>query len=238
MGNWITIIILTFCALIWSSVSSASQEGDPARGQDLYRACAACHSLAPGRHMTGPSLADIWGHKAGTVDGFARYSEALKGAQNLWDEDTLDAWLANPREYIPGNRMTFRGIPNATDRRDLIAFLRSVSQGGNSSQGEQAQGMPEGTESEGGMLDLKTLEANNRITSIKHCDDTYTVIAENGETYEFWEFNLRIKTDGSELGPVPGRPVIIPASMRGDRAFVIFAAPDEISPFIKSECSQ
>jgi len=58
------------------------------------------------------------------------------------------------------------------------------------------------------------------------------------QAYEFWEFNLRFKTDGSENGPVAGHPVIIPASMRGDRAFVIFAAPTEISPFIKSECPQ
>ena len=71
-----------------------------------------------------------------------------------------------------------------------------------------------------------------------HCGDTYTVTVETEEAYEFWEFNLRFKTDGSENGPVAGHPVIIPASMRGDRAFVIFAAPTEISPFIKSECSQ
>ena len=92
--------------------------------------------------------------------------------------------------------------------------------------------------SQGRMLNLKALEANNRITSIRHCGDTYTVAVESEEAHEFWEFNLRFKTDGSEYGPVAGHPVIIPASMRGDRAFVIFAAPTEISSFIKSECPQ
>ncbi len=92
--------------------------------------------------------------------------------------------------------------------------------------------------SQGQMLNLKTVEANNRIVSIGHCGDTYAVTVETKEVYQFWEFNLRFKTDGSEIGPMAGHPVIIPASMRGDRAFVIFAAPTEISPFIKSECPQ
>jgi cytochrome c len=52
----------------------------------------------------------------------------------------------------------------------------------------------------------------------------------------FWEFNLRFKTDSSDKGPEPGHPVLIPASMMGDRAFVIFAAPEEISGFIESKC--
>ena len=188
--------------------------------------------------MTGPSLAGIWGRKAGTVGGFTRYSKALKQANVTWDERSLDAWLTNPRGYLPGNRMTFRGLSDATQRRDLIAFLRSVTEKGSSPSGEQAESMPEGMMSQGQMLNLKALEANNRITSINHCGDTYTVKVETNEAYPFWEFNLRFKTDSSDLGPPAGKPVIIPASMRGDRAFVIFAAPDEISSFIKSECPQ
>jgi cytochrome c len=230
--------VLAFCAGLWGTSSLASETGDPAKGQEVYRACAACHSLAPGRHITGPSLAGIWGRKAGTVEGFTRYSKAFKETDIIWDEHSLDAWLANPRGYLPGNRMTFRGLPDETQRRDLIAFLRSVSEKEGPSSGQQAESMSEGTMSQGQILNLKALEANNRVTSISHCDDTYTVIAETGEAYEFWEFNLRFKTDGSENGPVAGHPVIIPARMRGDRAFVIFAAPTEISSFIKSECPQ
>ncbi len=230
--------VLAFCAGLWGTSSLASETGDPAKGQEVYRACAACHSLAPGRHMTGPSLAGIWGRKAGTVEGFTRYSKAFKQADIIWDEHSLDAWLANPRGYLPGNRMTFRGLPDETQRRNLIAFLRSVSEKEGPSPDQQAESKSEGMMSQGRMLNLKALEANNRITSISHCGDTYTVTAETDEAYEFWEFNLRFKTDGSENGPMAGHPVIISASMRGDRAFVIFAAPTEISPFIKSECPQ
>jgi cytochrome c len=188
--------------------------------------------------MTGPSLDSIWGRKAGTVEGFTRYSKAFKQADIIWDESSLDAWLENPKTFIPNNRMTFQGLQDNGQRRDLIAYLRSVSEKGGPSSDQQAESMSEGMMSQGQMLNLKTLEANNRIASISHCGDTYTVIAETGEAYEFWEFNLRFKTDGSEDGPIAGHPVIIPASMRGDRAFVIFAAPTEISPFIKSECPQ
>jgi cytochrome c len=188
--------------------------------------------------MTGPSLAEIWGRKAGTVKGFTRYSKAFKQADIIWDEHSLDAWLANPRGYLPGNRMTFRGLPDESQRRDLIAFLQSVSEKEGPSSDQQTESMPEGMMSQGRMLNLKALEANNRITSISYCGNTYTVTVETEEAYEFWEFNLRFKTDGSEDGPMAGHPVIIPASMRGDRAFVIFAAPTEFSPFIKSECPQ
>jgi cytochrome c len=188
--------------------------------------------------MTGPSLAEIWGRKAGTVEGFTRYSKAFKQADIIWDESSLDAWLENPKTFIPKNRMTFRGLPDEAQRRDLIAYLRSVSEKEGPSSDQQAESMSEGTMSQGQILNLKALEANNRITSISHCGDTYTVTVETEEAYEFWEFNLRFKTDGTENGPVAGHPVIIPASMRGDRAFVIFAAPTEISPFIKSECPQ
>ncbi len=188
--------------------------------------------------MTGPSLAGIWGRKAGTVEGFTRYSKAFKQADIIWNEHSLDAWLENPKTFIPNNRMTFRGLQDKAQRRDLIAYLRSVSQEQGPSSDQQAESMSEGMTSQGQMLNLKALEADNRITSIGHCGDTYSVTVETEEAYEFWEFNLRFKTDGSEDGPMPGHPVIIPASMRGDRAFIIFAAPAEISAFIKSECPQ
>ena len=214
----------------------ASDAGNPEIGRQVFQACAACHSLVPGRHMTGPSLSSIWGRKAGTVEGFTRYSDALKQADIKWDEPSLDAWLKNPKTFIPNNRMTIRGLQDKAQRRDLIAFLRSVSQEQSPASSQQAESMPEGMMSQGQMLNLKELEANNHITSISHCGDTYTVIAETGEVYELWEFNLRFKTDSSVNGPASGGPVIIPASMRGDRAFVIFASPVEISPFIQKGC--
>ena len=97
--------------------------GNPANGAQAFRACGACHSLEPGRHKTGPSLAGVVGRKAGTVEGFRRYSPALKGADVVWNEATLDAWIADPQAFLPGNRMVFRGLPDAQARADLIAYL-------------------------------------------------------------------------------------------------------------------
>ena len=85
-------------------------------------------------------------------------------------------------------------------------------------------------------LDLRSLESNNRVSTVRYCGDTYTIATESGETHQFWEFNLRIKTDSSEFGPLPKRPVIIPAGMMGDRASLVFASPSEIGPFIETAC--
>ena len=207
--------------------------GDAEAGRQVFRACVSCHSLEAGRHMTGPSLATVWDREAGTVAGFARYSDALKRSGIIWNETSLDGWLVDPQGMVPGTRMIFPGLPDAGQRRDLIAFLYEVSQAG----GEAAGGMSTGgMMGGGGPIDLKALEANNRVTAIKICGDTYTVTAENGEIYQFWEFNLRFKTDSSDRGPPPGHPVIVPGGMRGDRASVIFATPGEISGFIKTAC--
>jgi cytochrome c2 len=109
------------------SASMASAAGDPMKGAKAYRACKACHTLEPGRHMTSPSLAGIWNRKAGTIEGFTRSSPALKSANIIWDAKTLDHWLASPGTLVPGNWMTFSGIKDPQARADLIAYLKSVT---------------------------------------------------------------------------------------------------------------
>src|SRR5260370_37045424 len=103
--------------------------GDPKGGAELFRAWAACHSLAPDRNMTGPSLAGIWGRKAGSLESFERYSPALKASNAVWDENTLDEWLKSPPRLIPDNRMIFAGISDTRQRADLHAFLKGASAG-------------------------------------------------------------------------------------------------------------
>jgi len=74
------------------------------------------------------------------------------------------------------------------------------------------------------------------VRSITYCGDTYTVATADGATHEIWDFNLRFKTDASARGPEPGKPVLLGAGMRGDRAFVVFTSPAEISGFIRQSC--
>ncbi len=205
--------------------------GDAKRGAQLSGQCMACHSLQPGEHLTGPSLAHVWNHKAGTTEGFMRYSDALKRSSIKWDEKTLDQWLANPAQLVPGTSMTFAGIKDRRARQDLIAFLKSV---------DENRAPPA---ARGGMMgmarqkpDLKKAPSAGQVRSITHCGDTYTVETADGKTEKVWEFNLRFKTDSSKLGPAPGKPVIVGAGMQGDRASIVFASPDEMAQSIRQAC--
>ena len=214
-----------FAILIVLAASSfAYAAGDAARGAQAFRACAACHSLAPEEHRTGPSLAAVYGRKAGSAGGFRRYSEALRKADVVWNENTLDAWLRDPAAFIPGNTMTYRGLPEGSARADLIAYLRAVSEG--------KAAAPKTSE----LPDLKAAGAGQRVKAVAHCADTYRVILDDGRSFAFWEFNLRFKTDSSRHGPRKGMPVIVGTGMGGDRAQIVFAAPEEISAFIRKEC--
>ena len=217
--------------LLVGSTAVLAATGDPQKGAQAFRDCVACHSLAPNQHRTGPSLASVIGRKAGTAEGFRRYSPALKAADVVWEEATLDAWLTDPKAFIPGNRMIFPGIKDDQPRADLIAYLvQAEHQTAGASQGGM-MGMGGGD-----LPDLKTLGPEHQVTAVRYCQDTYEVATADGTSEPYWETNLRFKTDGSDLGPEPGKPVIVGAGMMGDRASIIFAAPKEISAFIQSAC--
>lgn len=233
--RWLPVIGL----LIVAATRPVAGAGDPEAGQRVFQVCAACHTLEPGAHRTGPSLAGVFGRRAGTAPSFQRYSEALSSVDLVWREDTLDAFLADPQGFLPGNRMTFRGIEEQPARADLIAFLQTATAGGAQA---EAEGLP-GERGQGGMMgapgelaDLKSVGPGQQVTAIRYCGDTYHITTAAGEALPFWEFNLRFKTDSSDKGPHTGQPVLLPASMMGDRAFVIFAAPAEISSFVEKRC--
>ena len=117
-------VLVTFS----SGVCVAFSDVNPTRGQRIFGACAACHSLQPDENMTGPSLAGMWNRKAGSVASFSRYSSALKSANIVWNDKTLDDWITDPQHLIPGNEMTFAGIKDARQRADLLAFLKEATQ--------------------------------------------------------------------------------------------------------------
>lgn len=211
----------------------AAAAGDSKRGAQVFQACAACHSVTPGEHLTGPGLAHVWNRKAGTVEGFLRYSDTLKRADFVWNEATLDKWLISPEQFVPGTSMTFPGLREGKDRQDVIAYLKAVSENKASQAEPSGRGMMSMRNTR---LDLRKAPPEGQITSIKHCGDTYAVQTADGKTQKVWEFNLRFKTDSSKQGPPPDKPVIVGAGMQGDRASIVFAAPGEISSFIKQSC--
>ncbi len=211
-------------ALTLNASRSVYAQDDAQHGARVFQQCAACHTLEPGRNLTGPSLANLLGRKAGTVTNFLRYSEALKRSGVVWNEKTLDSWLKEPGKFIPGNDMAFPGIRDDELRRQLIAYLRTAD----ATSGPQHMGPR--------MPSLRKATPDSIVRTIRHCGDTYFVTTGDGKTEKIWEFNLRLKTDTSDSGPALGRPVLIGVGMRGDRAAVVFAQPDEISAAIERKC--
>jgi len=121
---------LAVLALFCSIAQAVAAEGDAEAGVKALRLCAACHSLRPDVNMSGPSLAGVWGRKAGSLPSFPRYSPALAGSSVTWDEQTLDTWLTGPAGFIPHNLMTIGGIADTKARADLIAVLRLAGPNG------------------------------------------------------------------------------------------------------------
>jgi len=225
------LLAFVAAAAVATGSGNAAAAGDPVQGAQAFRNCVACHSIEPAQNMTGPSLAGVLGRKAGSLASFHRYSDALKRSAVVWDEQTLDAWIANPAGFIQGNDMAFPGMPDARARSNLVAFLKAASEGNGRSLLFQA-GMNVGS----GLPDLKQANADLRVKTIRYCDDTYTVTTAAGKTRRFWEFNLRFKTDSSGHGPSKNEPVLAGQGMQGDRAQVVFTSPSEMAAFIKSEC--
>lgn len=100
---------------------------DVAKGEAVFKKCAACHNADKGGpNALGPNLWGTLGKPHGHVAGFA-YSDALKSVPGNWDWDSMSAWLANPKKYAPGTKMTFAGLSKPEDRANLIAFLNARS---------------------------------------------------------------------------------------------------------------
>lgn len=107
---------------------SAFADGDAAKGEKIFNKCKACHAIGEGaKNKVGPMLNGIVGATAGSVADF-KYSDALLAKQAegmVWTDEALDAYLTKPKEYIPGNKMTFPGLKKEDDREDLIAYLKT-----------------------------------------------------------------------------------------------------------------
>ena len=110
---------------LWICVTGpATAAPDAVRGEQVYARCQACHALAYDR--VGPRHCGVIGRAAGSVAGFD-YSPAMKNSHIVWNERSLDRFLANPLKMVPGTSMTYDGVPKAGDRADLIAYLKSAA---------------------------------------------------------------------------------------------------------------
>lgn len=103
---------------------AAQAAGDAEAGKKVFKKCAICHSLEEGKKKVGPSLHGMFGRPAGSLEGF-RFSNAMKKSGIVWDEETVAAYLKDPRGYIPKNKMAFPGLKKQKDLDNIIAFLKA-----------------------------------------------------------------------------------------------------------------
>jgi cytochrome c len=109
-------------ALAWLAVPDPVRAADDAHGKQVFAACAACHSDKP--DAIGPSLRGVFGRKSGTLGDF-RYSNAMRRAGLVWNEDNLRAYIKDPQSKVPGNRMPFGGLRTDKDLDDVIGYLKT-----------------------------------------------------------------------------------------------------------------
>jgi cytochrome c len=123
--------LLLKALLLLAPLPAVAQDGDPARGAQVFKACKSCHQVgADARNGVGPHLDGLFGRQAGVIEGF-KYSGAMKklGEEGLvWNDFTLNQYLEKPRAYVPGTRMSYRGMASSRDRTDVIAYLKDLSQ--------------------------------------------------------------------------------------------------------------
>jgi len=102
---------------------------DLSNGEAHFSLCRSCHTIIEGgANMTGPNLYGVFGRKAASKADY-HYSDALKAKGVTWDAATLNQWLSGPQAFAPGTKMSFVGLKDATDRRDVIGYLKVASSG-------------------------------------------------------------------------------------------------------------
>ncbi|PLC48757.1 cytochrome c family protein [Pollutimonas subterranea] len=123
--QWLAVLGASLCVYGVAGSSDAWSRnvapGNVVNGEAVYSRCLACHALAYDR--TGPRHCGLFGRQAGSIPGYA-YSQAMKESKIIWDDDTLNLFLADPMHVVPGTSMGYAGIPDKQERADLIAYLK------------------------------------------------------------------------------------------------------------------
>lgn len=118
------IAVCTFTCFLTAGTAFSE---DLKAGKKVFKKCKSCHTVKPEKHKVGPSLYKVVDQTAGAAEGY-KYSPALKSSGLTWDLETLTAFLKNPKEVIPGNKMSFPGLKNDEDITNLIAYIQSKSE--------------------------------------------------------------------------------------------------------------
>jgi len=120
MGHSVSGVL---CVLFVALSAASTLAADATHGKSLFEACVACHSERP--DALGPSLKGVVGRKSAALEDF-RYSNAMKRANLVWDDDNLRAYIQDPQGKVKGNRMPYGGLTSAADVDDVIAYLKTL----------------------------------------------------------------------------------------------------------------
>ncbi len=126
-ANKVTIAALAFS--VFAFTANAQDAGDPVAGEKVFAKCKACHVADEAKNRVGPTLLGVLGRTPGTVEGF-KYSKAMVayGEENVWDEETLIAYLKAPRAVVKGTRMAFAGLKKDEDVANVLAYINQFSE--------------------------------------------------------------------------------------------------------------
>jgi cytochrome c2 len=113
----------TAAALCLMVAAGAAAAADAGHGKVLFETCAACHTDRP--DALGPSLKGVVGRQSAMLEDF-RYSNPMKRANLVWDEDNLRAYISDPQAKVKGNRMPFGGVSDPKDLDDIVAYLKTL----------------------------------------------------------------------------------------------------------------
>ena len=124
--GWCALLVAAACAVFGAGTGWA-RAGSTSSGREVYdRQCVVCHATEAEYHKEGPSLAGVYGRRAGTAPFFTGY-RALKGADFVWTDANLDAWLADPRAFAGGRNTTMTlSLTDPRQRADVIAYLKTL----------------------------------------------------------------------------------------------------------------
>jgi cytochrome c len=133
MRNVLCVIAGTLMLVAFGGPAFAA--GDAAKGKELFTTkCGICHQVGPGaKTLVGPELNGIVGRKAASIADFPSYSAGMKKLGDdgyVWTEEHIDTWITDPKAMIPDSMMAlaFQGVPDAAERADIIAYLKTLSQ--------------------------------------------------------------------------------------------------------------
>jgi cytochrome c len=126
------VLRVVFCAgALFALGGTAFAAGDSEKGKAAFAKCAICHQIGPGaKTLVGPELNGIVGRKAASFADYTMYSAGMKKLGDsgwIWTEENIDKWITDPKAMIPDSPMAlaFQGIPDANERADIIAYLKT-----------------------------------------------------------------------------------------------------------------